>query len=442
LTAGHGATAELARRLGPFDATMIVMGGVIGSGILINPYVVARQVHTPALIFGAWVFGGLVALAGGLLYAELAARRPDLNGQYAYLRDAYHPAIAFMYGWGLLLVIQTGGMAAVAITFARYFLVISRLQVPEGLVAVLALALLTAINCCGVRAGSNVQSALMLLKIAAIAAVAATGLWFGRDALFAGPVLDRPVSGGLVAAFGSAAIPVLFAYGGWQTASFMAAELRRPDRDLSRAMLLGVGGVIVLYLTVNFAYLKMLGAEGLAATTTPATAMIEHALGAAGARITAVIIVVSTLGFLSQAMLTAPRVYFMMAGDGLFFRAVARLSAQTRVPATAIALQGVLASIIALSGSYEQILNYVVSVDFLFIGLTGTCVFVFRKRDAGSASQHDTPGHPVTTLLFTACCWFVVANTVIHYPADSGIGLLILLAGMPAYAYWNRRKKG
>jgi APA family basic amino acid/polyamine antiporter len=286
-----------------------------------------------------------------------------------------------------------------------------------------------------------VQSALMLLKIVAIAGIAAIGLWYGRVGVFGGPVLDSSASLGLVTSFGSAAIPVLFAYGGWQTASFMAAELRRPERDLSRAMLLGVVGVIILYLTVNFAYLKMLGAEGLAATTTPATAMVERALGHVGARLTALAIVVSTLGFLSQAMLTAPRVYFSMADDGLFFRAAARLSPRTRVPAVAIMLQGALASIIALSGSYEQILNYVVSVDFLFIGLTGSCVFVVRRRDRSAASHHDTPGHPVTTVLFTGCCWFVVANTVIRYPTDSGVGLLILLAGLPAYAYWNRRAR-
>ena len=431
----------LVRQLGLFDATMIVMGGVIGSGILINPYVVARQVHTSALILAAWIFGGLVALAGGFLYAELAARRPQLNGQYAYLRDAYHPAIAFLYGWSLLLVIQTGGMAAVAVTFARYFLVISGLRLSDGFVAVLALALLTAINCLGVRAGSNLQSALMLLKIVAIAGIAGIGLWYGRGAVFAGPVLDRPVSIGLVTAFGSAAIPVLFAYGGWQTASFMAAELRRPERDLSRAMLFGVAGVIVLYLTVNFAYLKGLGAEGLAATMTPATALVERALGAGGARLTAVAIVVSTLGFLSQAMLTAPRVYFAMAEDGLFFGTVARLSTRTHAPVAAIVLQGALASIISVTGRYEQILNYVVSVDFLFIGLTGSCIFVFRKRDGCAASHHNAPGHPVTTLVFTACCWFVVANTVIAYPTDSGVGLLILLAGLPAYAYWKRRNR-
>jgi len=434
---------RLARRLGLFDATMIAMGGIVGSGIFINPYVVARQVHTPALIFGAWIFGGLVALAGGALYAELAARRPDLNGQYAYLRDAYHPAVAFLYGWGLLLVIQTGGMAAVAVTFAHYFLATSGLGAPDWLVAVLVLAMLTLINCLGVRAGSNTQSLLMVLKIAAIAAIAGAGLWLGGRGQGFGPtLLDRPFSFDLLTAFGAAATPVLFAYGGWQTASFMAAEMRSPERDLSRAMLLGVSGVIVLYLAMNFSYLHVLGPNDLAATTTPATAVAERVLGARGAWLTALAITVSTLGFLSQSMLTAPRVYFSMAEDGLFFKAVAWVSPRSRVPVTAIVLQGLMAAIIAVSGRYEQILNYVVSVDFLFIGLTGSCVFVYRRRAGWARSPHDTPGHPVTTLLFTGACWLVVLNTIFRYPSETGVGLLILLAGLPAYVYWSRSNRG
>src|ERR671917_2382728 len=178
---GAARSHGLARRLGPFDATMIVMGGIVGSGIFINPYVVARQVHTPFLILGAWLAGGAVALAGAFVYAELAARRPEVGGQYAYLREAFHPGVAFLYGWALLLVVQTGGMAAVAVTFAKYFLVITRLALPEALVAALALALLTIVNCLGVRAGSGVQSALMVLKILAVAALVACGLLFVAD---------------------------------------------------------------------------------------------------------------------------------------------------------------------------------------------------------------------------------------------------------------------
>src|SRR5918997_4151882 len=267
----------LARRLGPFDATMIVMGGIVGSGIFINTYVVARQVHTPFLILGAWLAGGAVALAGAFVYAELAARRPEVGGQYAYLREAFHPGVAFLYGWALLLVIQTGGMAAVAVTFARYFSELTGASLPDWVTAALTLLLLTLVNCLGVRAGSNVQSLLMVLKILAVAALVGVGLFAVAEpkALTGGPLLDRPASFGLIAALGAALTPVMFAYGGWQTASFVSGEMRDPRRDLARGLLLGVCGVIVLYVLVNVACLRALGADGLAATKTPATALMR-----------------------------------------------------------------------------------------------------------------------------------------------------------------------
>ncbi|HYO99253.1 MAG TPA: amino acid permease, partial [Pyrinomonadaceae bacterium] len=367
------ATRGLARRLNLFDATMLVMGGIVGAGIFVNPAEVARQVNTPFLILGAWLVGGLIALAGAFVYAELAARRPEVGGQYAYLRDAYHPTVAFLYGWSLLLVIQSGGMAAVAITFARYFAELTRIPLAEGAIAALALTLLTAVNCLGVRAGSNVQSALMVLKIAAIAALVFCGWWFSGAApgITSAPVLREPVSLDLLIAMGAALTPVMFAYGGWQTTSFVAGEMRDPRRDLARGLLLGVVGVILLYTAVSFVCVYALGAEGLAATETPATAVMRRALGERGALLIALGITVSTLGFLSQGMLTAPRVYFAMAEDGLFFRRIAEVSERTRVPVFAIALQGAVAIVIALSGRYGQILNYVVSVDFIWFGLTG-----------------------------------------------------------------------
>src|SRR5437868_3697623 len=295
INSATGDSHGLARRLGLFDATMIVMGGIVGSGIFVNPYVVARQVHTPFLILGAWLAGGAVALAGAFVYAELAARRPQVGGQYAYLRDAFHPSVAFLYGWALLLVIQTGGMAAVAVTFARYFVELTRVQMPDWAVAAATLALLSVVNCLGVRAGSNVQSVLMVLKIAAIVALVVCGLFFVSEphALAAGRALDRPVSLDLLTGMGAALTPVMFAYRGWQPASSVAGA---------------------------------------------------------------------------------------MAEDGVFFRAVARLDARTRAPVVAIALQGALAAVIAMSGRYEQILNYVVSVDFIWFGLTAASLFVFRRH--------------------------------------------------------------
>jgi APA family basic amino acid/polyamine antiporter len=230
----------------------------------------------------------------------------------------------------------------------------------------------------------------------------------------------------------------MFAYGGWQTASFVAAEMRDPRRDLARGLLLGVVGVILLYTGVAFACVHALGPDGLAETRTPATAVMRLALGETGASLIALGIAISALGFLSQGMLTAPRVYFAMAEDGLFFRRVAEVSAKMHVPVVAILLQGAAAILIALSGTYGQILSYVVSVDFIFFGLTGAALFVFRRQDAGKAS-FAVPFHPWTTLLFVAACAVIVAATLYNNPVNSLIGFAILAAGVPACLYWQRK---
>jgi basic amino acid/polyamine antiporter, APA family len=430
----------LVRRLGLFDATMLVMGGIIGSGIFVTPAEVAHHVGTPLLIVGVWILGGLVALAASLVYAELAARRPEVGGQYAYLRDAYGPMPAFLYGWALLLVIQSGGMAAVAITFARYFGNLVQLPVSDNVIAVSVLALLTLINCLGVRSGSNVQSGLMVLKILAIGILVVAGLLFA-PASVARTAPTHTASVSTIAAIGAAMTPVMFSYGGWQTSSFVAGEMRDPRRDLARGLLLGVAGVVILYASVAFVCVHALGPAGLAASKTPATDVMRLALGDRGATFIAIGIAISALGFLSQGMLTAPRVYFAMAEDGLFFRSVAAVNATTRVPVAAIILQGAAAAVIALSGTFGQILSYVVSVDFIFFGLTGAALFVFRRRDPHQPVAFKVPFHPITTGLFVAACAITVVATVWNNLTNSLIGYAILLAGVPACLYWQRKNR-
>ncbi len=422
---------------------MLVMGGIIGSGIFINPYVVARQVHTPWLILGVWIIGGIVAMLGAFIYAELAALRPAVGGQYAYLREALHPIVGFLYGWVLLLVIQTGGMAAVTVTFARYLVELTGWKFSERLIVVITLLILTVINCLGVKLGSRMQSVLMLLKILAIAGLIGAGLFLVRSPHpVLRPILDRAPSLDLVTAIGAAMVPVLFAFGGWQTSNFIAEEVKEPRKNLSRALIIGVAAVIALYVGVNFVCVKTLGAQGLAATTVPATAVMRAVMGDKGARLIALGIAVSTLGFLSQSVLTAPRVYFAMARDGLFFRSIATVTRRTHVPALAIVLQSAWTIVVALSGRYEQILNYVVSMDFLFFGLTGATLFVFRRkvRDAGR-TEYRTPGHPVTTAIFVLVSWLVVINTIFKYPRNTLLGFAILLLGVPVYAFWAAKRK-
>ena len=438
----------LSRQLGLFGTTMAVMGGIIGAGIFINPYLVADRVHTSALILSAWVAGGVIALLGGFIYAELAARLPVVGGQYAYLREALHPAVAFLYGWVLLLVIQTGGMAAVAVTFAKYFLELTRWPVGASLIAASALALLTIINCLEVRAGSRVQSVMTLAAIGAIAVLELFSfLRGGPSQILWRPILDQPMSANLIFTFGAAMTPVLFAYGGWQTSSFLAGEVRDPSKTLPRGLVLGVLGVIVVYTSVNFVYVRALGPAGLAATMTPASSVMRMLLGPRGGSLIAAGIALSAFGFLGQSMLTAPRVYFAMAEDGVFFRGVAWIDPRTRVPVVAILLQGVWAIVIALTGTYAQVVNYVVAMDCMFFGLTAVCLIVLRRRAADSGSpaiEYRVPGHPWTTLLFIAAEWVVVVSTFAHDPKRSFIGLAIAIAGLPAYFLWraqNRRKK-
>jgi APA family basic amino acid/polyamine antiporter len=448
ITSETHAESHLVRRLGLFDTTMIVMGGIIGAGIFVTPYVVAQQVPSTFLILGAWAFGGLVALAGAFIYAELSSQTSLSGGQYVYLRDAFHPSLAFVYGWALLLVIQSGGMAAVAVTFAKYLLAIGNAQIGESFAecfAAVALVLLTVINCLGVRAGSTTQNFFMILKLVAIAALVVFGLRISSampPAQGARSTFTPATTWDSLVAFGAALIPAQFAYGGWQTACFVAGEVREPQKNLPRGLLLGVLGVVLVYLSVNFVCVRSLGPHGLAETKTPASAVMRLALGENGARIIAAGIAASTVGFLSQSMLTAPRVYFAMAEDGLFFRSLAKLN-RARVPAFAIALQGMVAIIVAFSGRYEQILNYVVSVDVVFFALTASCIFVFRKRKI-EGSEADkifrVPGHPFTTLFFIFACCAMLVSTVQRYPHNSLIGLGMMLTGLPVYFFWRMRR--
>ncbi|MGC9991115.1 MAG: amino acid permease [Candidatus Cybelea sp.] len=433
---------KLIRLLGGRDAALIVMGGIIGSGIFMNPSVVARFVGSGSLVMAVWVAGGLIALLGAGIFAELAARRPQDGGLYAYLRDAFHPALAFIFGWTLLLVSQSGGMAAAAVTFANYFATLTTWHASTAGVAVVAIGVFTAVNALGVRTGTTTQNVFMVVKILAIAAFGAIGLFVAHGT--AAPVPVHAPAGGALAVIGLAMVPVLFAYSGWQTSSFMTAELHQPQKTLPRGLIAGVVLVIALYLAVNATCLHVLGIGGLAATNTPASQVAGIAFGPIGLTIMAAVIAISTLGFLSNQILTSPRVYFQMAADGTFFKQLAWVNARTHAPVLAILLQGLIAIVIALSGSYDQILNYVTCNDYIFFGLAAIALIVFRNRDARDPTAPKPafrmPGHPVTTLLFLAAAWYVVGDTVLKSPHDTGIGIAILLSGLPVYLLFTRRR--
>jgi APA family basic amino acid/polyamine antiporter len=420
---------------------MLVMGGIVGSGIFMNPYVVAQQVHTEALILGVWLFGGLLAMAGAFIWAELACRLPGTGGQYLYLKEAYHPSVAFLYGWVLLLVAQTGGMAAVALTFARYARELTGITASDGVIAATTLLALTIVNCFGARIGSNVQSAFMLLKSLAIAALVVAGFSLhGALTGALGAPAQLSTGRGMLGNLGAAMIPVAFAYGGWQTSSFIAGEMRNPKRDLSRGLIIGVLGVIVLYVSVNWVCLHALGPAGLAATKTPASAVMRAAWGDAGARWIAFGIAFSTVGLLSQGILTTPRVYSAMAQDGLFFQIVGWVWPRTGAPVVAILLQGLMATLIAVAGRYEQILNFAISIDFTSFAVAAAALFVLRRKQK-EMPEYRVPGYPLVPAFFVLACLGIVASTLISYPENSLIGWVILLAGYPVYLFWSRKKR-
>jgi APA family basic amino acid/polyamine antiporter len=323
-------------------------------------------------------------------------------------------------------------------TFARYFIELTGSTFPDWSIAVASLVFLTGVNCLGVRTGGTVQSTLTVIKIAAITFLIICGYLLVSDSkLTLQPTATQHLSFNLLTSFGAAMVPVMFAFGGWQTANFIAGEIREPEKNLPRGLLIGVVGVVVLYIAVNIVCLRTLGADGLARSLAPASDVMRAALGERGAMIIALGITISTFGFLSQGILTAPRVYYAMAQDGLFFKSVATLHPRTRVPSVAIILQGLFAIFITLSGTYEQILSYVVSDDFIFFGLSASCLFIFRARDKDKQS-FMMPGHPYTTGLFIIVCIVVVANTIYKYPINTLVGIGILLTGIPVYYYWKR----
>ena len=425
------------RALGPFDATMVVIGGIIGSGIFINPYLVARLLDTPALVLAAWATGGAVALAGAFSYAELGQAMPRAGGQYVYLREAWHPLVGFLYGWALLFMIETGAMAAVAITFAQYALKLAGAPPTSArFVAVTTIALLSAVNYVGVKPGSRVLNVFVVLKVAALAAIVAFAWTVPASPgwLTAGRA-DATPSGAL--AFGAALIPILFAYGGWQNANYVAEEMRDPVRHLPRSLIVGTLAVVAIYLLVNVAYLRTLGLDGLAATMTPAADAAARWLGSSGERFVAAAIAVSTFGFLDLAILAPTRVYYAMAADGAFVPALARLHPRFQTPALAIVLQSAWAIVLALTGEYGDLLDTVVFADWIFFGLTVGGLFLLRRRFT-SPDRFRTPGYPWLPGFFVAVAVAVVFSTVRAAPLRSLVGAGLLLVGIPVYYAFAR----
>ncbi|HVH55448.1 MAG TPA: amino acid permease [Vicinamibacterales bacterium] len=435
------------RALGPFDATMVVIGGIIGSGIFINPYIVAQRLDSPALVLGAWVAGGAIALAGAFSYAELGAQFPKAGGQYVYLRDAYHPLAGFLYGWALLALIESGAIAAVAITFANYALrLVGRPDIAPVPLAIAAVVVLSIINFLGVKPGSRVLNVLVLLKVGALAMLIVAGWLAPPSPGWWSASRETQAAGlGTAVSFGAALIPILFAYGGWQNANYIAEEIDDPRRNLPLSLLAGTAAVVVIYVLVNLVYLRALGLEGLAATTTPASRAASGMFGPWGDRFVTAAIAISTFGFLDLAILAPTRVYYAMAADGVFIAALAKLHPVYRTPWLAILIQSTWSCILAATGSYERLLNYVVFADWIFFGLTVGTVLVFRRRVPVVDRRSDTyraPGYPVVQIVFVVIAAAVVLSVVRNDPSSALRGALLLAAGVPVFLWFRARIPG
>jgi len=427
-----------AKTLGLFSATMMVIGGIIGSGIFLNPSVVAARMGSREGTLLVWLLGAVIALLGAFVFAELGRRRPLAGGGYAYLREAFGPLAGFLYGWALLLIMATGAIAAVAMTFAGYATDLLGWPVArQPLLAAGAIVFLTGLNVVGVKPAAWTQNLFTVLKLLAIAVLVVAAFAAPANPVQADAVVANP--GPMLLAVGAALVPVLFAFGGWQQTNFIAEELRDAERDLPRALVLGVLGVVVAYLLVNLAYLRVLGPAGLAASSAPAAETMAGIAGDGGRRLIAAGIVASTFGFLNLVILVSPRVYQAMARDGLFFASFATLHPTWRTPVAAIVVQGTWAIVLLFSGTYGALLDYVVFADWIFFGLTAATLFVLRRRDGDRVVSSLVPLHPWTTLAFVAAAAYVVLGSLMSNPGNALRGGALLLLGIPVFLYWRRR---
>ncbi len=437
-----GERTGLARVLGLLDVIGIVVGSVIGSGIFIVPATVAFEVRSPVVMLAVWVVGGALTFFGALCFAELGGMYPQAGGTYVYLREAYGPLIAFLFGWTLFLVIDSGAMATLSSAFATkylpYFVTLS--PVASRLVTLAFIAFLVTVNYLGVRHGANLQNALAAIKFVAIVGVVGVifALGHGAAANFVHPPAG-PITGDFVSRFGAALIASLWAYKGWEAASYSTGELRNPQRNLFLGLLIGCLLVTVLYLATNLAFLYVLPADRIAASERIAADALTAAAGPASASFLSLLILLSILGSANTNILTAPRVYYAMAKDGLFFARAGDVHPRYRTPHLSILAMGAWTVVLAMSGTFEQLLAYVVFGLWIFFGLTVGAVLILRRTRPDMPRPVKVWGFPATPLLFLAATAFIAVSALITNPRNAIGGVAIIALGIPVYAIWHRR---
>ncbi len=435
---------DLPRTLTEVDLVLLLVGTVIGSGIFLVPGGVLQQSggHV-GLALTVWFMGGILSLLGALTYGELGAMNPAAGGLYVYMRDAFGRLPAFLYGWTLFFVISSGSLATLAVAFATYAdHLIDLSPLVARLVSVAMIVVIAIINVVGTRRSANVQNWTTGVKVGAIIVMSIALIVLG-DRL--GSIRDQAWpdigAGALVSGAGTAMIGVLWAYEGWQYVTFSAGETVEPQRSFPRAMLIGTSAVIALYLLPNIAYIAALGPAAVAQSNRIASEAVTAVMGPGAGRLIAAAILISIFSAANGITLTAPRVYFAMAQDKVFFGRLAEVHPRFATPAFAIVASSAWAVLLAATGTFEQLLTYVVFAGWIFYGLGAMSIFVYRRRRPNADRPFSVPGYPLTPLLFTLAAAAIVLNTFIAQPGRAVVGLAVVLLGVPAYAFW-RTKRG
>jgi APA family basic amino acid/polyamine antiporter len=460
--ASASSSEQLNRSLGLPSAILIVMGLIIGSGIFLTPKDIAAAVQAPGVMIFVWVISGLLTLAGALTNAEIASEITDTGGQYVYFRVLYKDWMAFLYGWTSFSVYQTASIAAIAVAFAEYseyFVTLPhlspeleawRLPVFENiqpfkdfgvkLLAIAAILLLTAINYFGVVLGAVTQNIFTAAKVLALAGVIIFAFMLGDGSVenfF--PLWGEPKSGNLFAAIGVAMISALWCYDGWNNVTFIAGEVKEPERNIPRGLILGTLATIVIYMLTNLAYLYVMPMHEIAESRLVAADVMRRVLGEGGGAFIAITVMVSTFGIVNSTCLTAARLYYAMAKDKLFFQGFADIHATYRTPGKALVAQGIWASLLTFTGNYNQLFSYAIFAAWIFYTLGALGVFILRKKFPRAQSAYRTPGYPFVPGLFVLVATLFVLNTLAEQTEDSAVGLLLVLAGVPFYLYWKKQ---
>jgi basic amino acid/polyamine antiporter, APA family len=438
--AAGDAQPQLLRVLGLWETTSIVMGIMIGTAIFIVPAEITRAMGSESAAMWVWVLSGLLSLFGALSFAELAGIMPQAGGQYVYLREAYGPLISFLCGWAFFLAVESGGISVLAVGFTTYLANLVPLTPWEmRLAAGGSIALFTAINYRGVHEGGLVQSILTGLKVGAMVALIALGylLVHGPPA---GPT-TVPLPGGtkFVSSFGVAMVAALWAYEGWNCCTFAAGEVKRPERTVPLALMLGTITVILLYMGMTMVYYHILTVPEIAHTPRVAADAATRIFGRSGSTLVSIAVIVSTLGSLNGSILAAPRVYYAMAKDGLFFRWCGKVHPRYRTPHFSLLFQCAWSILLVAAGTYDQLYTYVIFAGWVFYALTGVAVIVLRRKMPGVRRPYKVVGYPLVPLLFgITCTWFLI-NMLVETPREASIGFLMMLVGIPVFWFWRRK---